>query len=89
MNERIRSPRGEPADATRINTSDFYGPYVTNEIIRRALPMTGSLPDKSMSMKAHPHAINHEDWNLSLWFAIFSPLIGIGLGMLALFAWTP
>ena len=28
-------------------------------------------------MKAKLHMINHEGWDLSLWFAILSPLIGI------------
>ena len=36
-------------------------------------------------MKAKPNTVNHEEWDFSLWFAIFSPLIGVVLGLLGLF----
>ena len=37
-------------------------------------------------MKAKLHMVNHEGWDLSLWFAVLSPLIGIVLGLLGLIA---
>ena len=39
-------------------------------------------------MKSNPNRINHQHWELSLWFAIFSPLIGIILGVLGLFVFA-
>ena len=39
-------------------------------------------------MKANHHMINREDWDFGLWFAIFSPLIGIVVGLLGLFAFA-
>jgi len=31
-----------------------------------------------------PNAISDSDWNVSLWFAVLSPVLGILLGFLAL-----
>jgi hypothetical protein len=39
-------------------------------------------------MKTHIHQIDHEDWDLFLWFAILSPIIGVILGLLGLFAFA-
>ena len=39
-------------------------------------------------MKTNTRTINHNDWDLSLWFAILSPLIGIVLGLLGLFVFA-
>jgi hypothetical protein len=41
-----------------------------------------------MSMKTNRDTINHEGWDLSLWFAIFSPLIGIFMALLGLFVFA-
>jgi len=35
-------------------------------------------------MKTNSYTINHRDWDLSLWFAIFSPIPGIILGFVGL-----
>ena len=35
--------------------------------------------------KTRSNAINDSDWNVSFWFAILSPVLGILLGFLALF----
>ena len=32
--------------------------------------------------------INREEWDFALWFAIFSPLIGIVVGLLGLFVFA-
>jgi predicted membrane protein len=39
-------------------------------------------------MKTNPHPTNREDPTFALWFAIFSPLIGIVIGLLGLFAFA-
>jgi hypothetical protein len=36
-------------------------------------------------MKTNRYIIDHEDWDLPLWFAILNPLIGIALGLRRLF----
>lgn len=36
-------------------------------------------------MKTNHNIINREDWDLARWFAILSPVIGILIGLLALF----
>jgi hypothetical protein len=33
-------------------------------------------------MKTNGHIFSHEEWDLSLWFAILSPLIGVLVGLL-------
>jgi hypothetical protein len=33
-------------------------------------------------MKAHTHSFSHDEWDLSLWFAILSPVIGVLVGLL-------
>ena len=39
-------------------------------------------------MKTNAHIFSHDDWDLARWFVILSPLIGIVLGLLGLFAFA-
>jgi hypothetical protein len=36
-------------------------------------------------MKTNAHIFSHDEWDLSLWFAILSPLIGVLVGLVGLF----
>jgi hypothetical protein len=46
--------------------------------------MVASSRDEGTWMKTTAHNINHQHWDLSRWFAILSPFIGIALGLLGL-----
>jgi len=39
-------------------------------------------------MKTGTHFFTHDEWDLSLWFAILSPLVGIVIGLLGLFVFA-